>query len=481
MKKFRKLLSLVLAMIMVLAMAAPSFAADDGSITINNAIEGKTYNIYKLFDLKISTDGNSFAYTINSDWENFFKGSGAQYIQVDAAGNVIGLAGITEDSSETEKEAAAKALADAAIAYASKPNPKDHKTCATGEDSVKFTGLEYGYYLVDSTAGALCMLDSTAPNMTILEKNEEPTIEKKRITGEGKTETDTSVSIGDTVYYQVTITAQPGAQNYTMTDTLSEGLTLNDSDAFPIKVKVAGTELTKDTDYTLTTNVANGTFTIEFSETYCKSITAETSIDITYSAVVNEKAITGTDPLTNEAVLGYGDNPEISTVPVEVTLYTYGFGLVKTIKGEMTVLNGAKFKLYDAETDGNEIAVVKIGDGQYRVAKAGETGVEIEAGNVTIDGLANDTYYLEETEAPVGYNKLTYRPSITIEGGDKWATVNATAVDGVYKYVSGGINVENSTGALLPSTGGIGTTIFYAAGIVLMAGAVFFVVRRKRA
>lgn len=462
MKKFRKLLSLVLAMVMVLAMAAPSFAAGDGSITINNAIPGQTYTIYKLLDLKMNDTYTSFAYTINEDWKGFFESEGAAYITVDAAGNVTGLTGEND-------EAAAKALAEAAMAYENK-TPVDSEVCAEDATSVSFTGLDYGYYLVDSTVGALCMLNSTTPDVAIKEKNEAPTIDKERVDEAGNSNSDNSVSIGDTVYYKVAITAQPGAQNYKMTDTMSSGLTLNEDS---IEVTVGDTELTAGDDYTLSTD--SGTFTITFTKTYCDSIIEATEIVVTYSATVNENAIVGEDPLTNEVILRYGDNNTVETTPDKVTLYTYGFGLVKTIKNENTVLNGAKFKLYDAATEGNEIAVVKTVDGNYRVAKDGETGVEIEAGNVTIDGLANDTYYLEETEAPAGYNKLTERVPVTINNSDNWASVN----DGV--YAEGGINVENSAGALLPSTGGIGTTIFYAAGIILMAGAVFFVVRRKRA
>ncbi len=488
MKKFRKLLSLVLAMVMVLAMAAPSWAADDGKITITDARVGASYNIYRLFDLKISTAAEgetpSYAYTINSDWETFFKGAGAQYITVDSAGNVTGLAGIDENSSDAEKTAAAKRLADAAIAYSAKPAAI--ATDIAESTTVEFIGLVYGYYLVDSGAGTLCMLNSTSPDVVIDEKNEEPTVDKERVDDEGKTESDTSVSIGDTVNYKVTITAQPGAKNYVLTDTMDDGLSF---DSESVKVTVGGNELTSKAensvnyDYEVAVGGQNDnyTFKVIFTDTYCTSIKEETSIVIIYNATVNEKAITGeTDPLTNSAKLSYGDSSTIDTVPASVELHTYGFGLVKT-DGTNKVLANAKFKLYDAETGGNEIKLVSTGTDSYRVAKKDEKEEDIVdkivAGNLTIDGLGNGTYYLEETDAPEGYNKLTERKGITISNSDQFAKVNEEGT----AYVSGGLQVINNAGSTLPSTGGIGTTVFYAAGIILMAGAVFFVVRRKRA
>ena len=128
----------------------------------------------------------------------------------------------------------------------------------------------------------------------------------------------------------------------------------------------------------------------------------------------------------------------------------------------------------DAEAK-NEIKVVKLDDGNYRVAEEGETGVEIEAGVTEIKGLGNGTYYLVETAAPENYNPLTEAVEVPIANGDKMASFNE---DGTYK--EGGVQVINYTGTILPSTGGIGTTIFYAAGIVVMAGAVFFVVRSRK-
>lgn len=488
MKKFRKLLSLVLAMVMVLAMAAPSFAdepePETGTITINNALEGQTYTLYKIFDLESYTSTGQYSYKVVAEWKPFIT-QWSQFFTLE--GDYLIENKMTDNSTDAET------FAKAALTYA-----ENHETISDvgtyssdSENAVKndegetytitISGLTLGYYLLDSTTGTLCSLNTTNPTVDINEKNAAPEIKKERVNVPEGEDTE-SVSVGDTVNYKVTITAQPGAENYVMKDTMSPGLSFNDD------VVIAG--LVSGRDYTVEQPGDNDTFTfkIVFTDTYCANIATETDIVITYSATVNESAIEGTDPITNSAILDYGDENHITNTPVTtVTLYTYAFGVVKTDTTNK-VLNGAKFKLYGSATGADEIKVVSIGTDvesgtqKYRKATdaeiAAETNiVEIEAGIAIIDGLKAGTYYLEETDAPEGYNRLVNRKDVTITDSDNIGTVN----NNMYVKDSGGVQVINKTGTILPSTGGIGTTIFYAAGIILMAGAVFFVVRRKRA
>ena len=146
--------------------------------------------------------------------------------------------------------------------------------------------------------------------------------------------------------------------------------------------------------------------------------------------------------------------------------------------GDNKVLDGAQFKLYDAKTGGNEIALVKVSDGVYRLAKDGETGVEYITtvnGQLEIKGFdANTNYYLEETKAPDGYNKLAERVEIAVENGNIDATVDGSI------WQEGGIHVVNKAGSLLPTTGGMGTTIFYVAGGIIVVAAAGTLVYRKR-
>lgn len=189
------------------------------------------------------------------------------------------------------------------------------------------------------------------------------------------------------------------------------------------------------------------------------------------------KAVIYPGPNTNETKLVYGEGSETTWDKTET--FTYQFDLVKT-KTDKTVLDGAEFKLYDAKTGGNEIALIDESNGVYRVATAAEKAAEgfvsatIKAGKVTIKGLDSGTYYLEETKAPAGYNVLAERVEVKIDHANLTATVEGDT------YVSGGVQVINQTGAELPSTGGIGTTIFYVVGGLLVVAAGVLLVTRKR-
>ena len=146
--------------------------------------------------------------------------------------------------------------------------------------------------------------------------------------------------------------------------------------------------------------------------------------------------------------------------------------------GDNKVLDGAEFKLYDAKTDGNEIPLVKVSDGVYRFAKGGETGVAATTknGQLEIKGFdANTTYWLEETKAPEGYNKLAGRVEIAVKN----ANIDATVDGGIWHEGDGGVHIVNKTGSELPSTGGIGTAIFYALGGALVLGAIVFLSRKR--
>lgn len=227
--------------------------------------------------------------------------------------------------------------------------------------------------------------------------------------------------------------------------------------------------------YTLIANPKDGcTFEIGFKENVLKP---NDVVIVTYSATLNDKAVIHPEPNTNETKLVYGEGSETTWDKTET--FTYQFDLVKT-KTDKTVLDGAEFKLYDAKTEGNEIALIDESNGVYRVATAAEKAAEgfvsatIKAGKVTIKGLDSGTYYLEETKAPAGYNVLAERVEVKIDHANLTATVEGDT------YVSGGVQVINQTGAELPSTGGIGTTIFYVVGGLLVVAAGVLLVTRKR-
>lgn len=485
MKHAKKFASLLLALVMVFALATTAFAAGtNGTITISHPVDGQTYNAYLMFELEsYNAETGAYSYKITNDWREFVTtGAGKDYFSIDAQDYVTLRNGVTvEDDSEV-----AATIAKAAVAYATSKNLTPAATLPKN-GSYTATGLTLGYYVVDSSLGALCDLTTTEPSATISEKNEVPTPEKT--VKEDSTDLygdSNTAQIGDTVEFKTVIHAKKGAQNYKLHDQMEAGLTLNKDS---IVVKVGDNVLIKDTDYTVAFDVrcknesgadATCDFEITFSNGYLSTITADTNIVVTYTAVLNENAEIADDTNDNVTKLDYGDNSHSEWD--RTTTKTFMFDIIKT-DSNLKVLNGAKFELYDAETAGNKIDLVKESDGVYRVATATEksakgfTSAVIEAGKATVKGLdANTTYWLQETEAPAGYNKLAGRVAVAI--GD--SNLTTTMTGDIWEQGKGGVQITNNSGTELPSTGGMGTTIFYVLGSILVIGAAVLLVTKKR-
>ena len=476
----KKFVSVLLALAMTLALSVSALAAGEtGSITIDNAVKDQTYTIYRIFDLNDhNTDYSAINYKVSTKWAGFFQtgAEGLNYVDIDDMDYVTWKA-------DKKDAASLQAFAAAALAYA-----KDHSVVndgaatATGSE-VKFENLELGYYLVQSGLGTLCALDTNMPNVTIKEKNGKPTIEKKVQEGANWGKTN-DANIGDTVNFETTINVIDGQpKNYVLHDKMSDGLTL---DATSVKVYRNGTELT--TGYTLVTDAEDKcTFEIRFADGTLK---ANDVVKVTYSALLNEKAVIAGAGNPNETQLTYGNN--VSTAWDKTTTYTWQVNVLKytLVKGENDEvakevnLAGAKFTLSKSDKGENPIALISEGNNVYRVAKTGETNTVTEittdsTGEFTIKGLDSDTYYLTETVAPAGYNVLKTPVKVEIKKGADGTTA---MVEYTYGDVTstGTVKVLNQTGTELPSTGGMGTTIFYVLGGVLMAGAFVLLVVRKR-
>lgn len=464
-RTFKKLFAALLAAALVLAMAVPAFAvtnATKGSITISNTVKDETYTIYRMFKLdSYNAESNTYSYTVESAWEGFFKtGAGGNYITLDGQNHPTWTAADENDSTTVA------AFAKAALAWAKQKGIQSAGTQEGNGSSITFSNLDLGYYLVDSSLGALCGLNTTNPDATIKEKNEKPEIKKEVQTSAGDWSSENNAKIGDTVEYKVEIKVADGAQKYTVTDTMSKGLTFNNS-----SLKVTANDAVT-TDYTLT-STTNG-FTLVLPETYVSTLTKGTTIIVTYNATLNKDAVIDGDGNANEVKLSYGNHQ--NTVPSKVTTKSYQFDLVKVDGTTNKLLDGAEFELADGET---KLSFVKDTAGNYRVAAAGEDGatttITVKGGKVNIYGLAGKTYTLTETKAPGGYNKLVTSETVNLADGSK---THATIVGSVYK--DGGVVVENHAGTVLPSTGGMGTTLFYVIGGGLMVAAVVLLVTKKR-
>ena len=481
----KKVKNLFMAMLAMLVMVLPSSVASaqtvdtqaggTGTITIRNASQSQTYTVYKLFDATVTADGTGISYKVPTGKRLLADNP---YFAVDSKGNVTAKEGATVSSE--------------AFATWAKSFGTGVKSATATDNTLVFTNLTFGYYFVTSSLGAVLTVDSTTPNATVIDKNTtNPTIPdstngggKKIVAADGTTTSTTTAKIGDTVPFQFKFNATnfvtaadvttKQIKSYTITDTPT-ALTINQDS---VVVKVGTKTLVKDQDYTVSfDNTGKMTVVLTWIKADKSTIyNSPIEVNVTYSAVVNKDAKEGV--ATNTATLGYNSfDPTDPTDPTPVnpkdpddnktTVTTHRFTLKKTNEANDT-LTGAEFKLYDASTGGTEIKVVKDRYGTYRVAEANEEGVVIEPGleadQVVIKGLkGTTTYYLEETKAPDGYNILTERQAIEVTSDN---TAEA--------------NVVNKKGGLLPSTGSIGTTMFYLSGAVMLIGAFIFMVSKRR-
>lgn len=479
MKKVKRMLALLAAFALVLAMAVPAWAeGNTGSITVQGAVNGETYSIYKIFDVTgydTMTTPHKITYKVTDGWASFFaKGNpGAAYVTLDSKKQI---------SATTLDSSTAPAFAAAAIAWAkdSAHNIKVTDSKTADKDGVTFTNVADGYYLVDTSLGALCSLDNVTGNAAkISEKNKVPSVEKKVKSGDNY-ESSNSAKIGDTVKYKTTITINGSVEKVVLHDKMDTGLTFDETS---VKVKVGGADVAA-ANYTLkkpgTESSDPCTFEIEFKDSYIAGLETGKQIEVTYSATLNESAVIGTPGNKNDTWLKYGNSGSVTS---ETTTYSYSFDLVKT-DSDGTLLAGAKFKLYADQNCANEIKLVADGDNAYRVAKTGEKAVESIETNatsaLTIKGLkGTTTYYLKEIEAPKGYNELENAFAFTIASANVSSNLGTTS----NKWVEGtstGIHIINNAGTTLPSTGGMGTTVFYVVGGGLMAVAVVLLVTKKR-
>ena len=465
MKTMRKLFTVLLALAMTLALAVSAFAADTGSITITNPQGNHTYTAYKIFDVTYA--GDNYSYTISD--------TGAAFSTVkaydDVAANGLNLTAVANTNKYNVSIGAGFSAASFAQHLKTNVGSLGTGTAFTKVgDTMKASGLALGYYFVSGTSGTVCEL-ATAKDIQIRDKNEVPQIEKV------VNDDDLTVEIGQVLTYTITGKV-PSTKGYTeftyqVTDTMTEGLTFNKD----VKVTIGGTDVTAAATIA---NNENGFVASVNMINYQDQIDAP--VVITYTATVNEKAIQR-EKETNTATLKYSNNPadntsfEESTVVVDV--FSFNIVINKYATGnENTKLEGAQFVLknnegkyykYDAATK----AVTWVDD------KSAATEVSTDAnGAARFDGLQAGTYSLEETVAPAGYNQLTKDITIVLDKNGSATIDGAASAPGADHSLTTG--VANSTGTVLPETGGTGTVIFVALGALAVICAGVFLVTNKR-
>lgn len=443
MKSIKKLICMLFMLVLSVVNVS---AAEKGTITINKAIVNESYNIYKVLDLETYDKvNNHYIYRAASGWETFLDGA-TDYLE---ARNENGdKYYVWKDGVDKSR---AKEFAEKAYKYAKDNNITPTMTKKANSTSVKFDNLDLGYYLVDSSVGALLHLTTTNPTATVNEKNTlNPNVDKNVLensTGVYGKENDDM--IGSTINYKSTITTGAGYGSYVLYDKMDKGLTFNVNS---VVVKI-GDDVVDANNYVVKTNVTDYTFVIEFNDEFILKQPKNTNIDVYYTATLNKDATIEGDGNINETFLKYGNN--ITTDKKKTITYTYAFEIIKTNK-EGVELTGAEFILLDKL--GNEIKVILKDEETktYRIATGNEIGVNIKAGKATIEGLDKDSYKLKEVVSPEGYNKLTSPVEFSVNGKTN-DTIERTRV-----------NVINYTGSELPETGGIGTKLFITSGLSLV-------------
>lgn len=481
MKKFKKIFAAIAASALVAAMSFTSMAA---SITIKRGeapVPGKAsdtveYTYYQV--LKANIAGNNVSYYVddsdladaiktNEKLKDLFKVH--EYVENNATKwNVVPIkdySNLNKDQTKVEAEKIAAAFDE--ITNVVKVHSDFKRNNDTGVATTTLPGD--GYYLIVSSLGTkLAVQTAGNENIEINEKNEYPTLTKE--------ENKTTASYGEKITYTVTVSIPVTAaeSDIMVVDTMTTGLTPFDGtdadDFLDVTAKVEESELTGDKAVTVDSQ-ADNVIKIKIPKAAVKEYKGR-NVVLTYQAVLNNSAKTNVAE-ENKAYLEYAG---YKSLPVEVAVKTYDF-VIKKVDGDNNyipeVAGDAEFSLWDDKTGGNKIEVSLKNDNTYHVLTNDEKHTAILAGgtenrhSATIEGLAAGTYYLQEDKAPTGYNKLTERMPITVEK-DKKAGENTA-------------NVQNNAGIKLPSTGGMGTTVFAIVGLLVMAGAAVTLIVKKRA
>lgn len=507
MKKFKKATSIALAAAMMSAMAFPSMAA---TITIDKAVEGETYSAYKIFDYKDNGSGG-YTYTMDADtfaiwgeyidnWKYDSDGDGTEDLDVfnytaRTENDVTTYYFTANETFKNNNSDIVKAFGRYLQKKEDKGTAEDTIAQAKGDETDVLTVDGKGYYFIDTTVGTLVNLTNVDDTIEIKEKTVLPEVTaKKMVDAEGNEITFSSNAVGEVVKFKITVNVPEGNNaEIVIHDNMGSGLALK-TDSIKLNNTAVTTEETKAFYYQEGTEEADACdFEVVLTEDYVKGLSADDrTLTLTYEATVTAEISDDGESGKNEAWTTYHE----TTIPGEETkVYAADFAIKKVIADTSTYLAGAKFRLYSDANGEHEVYLTHESNSTVWVVDASEDAVQGDPittngeGNVTIKGLKDGEYWLKEVEAPAGYNLLTDMIRLDIaDFDDNEATENDGKLSvwdtdkGAFELTADNVvTVENSAGAQLPSTGGIGTTVFYAAGIILMAGAVFFVVRRKRA
>lgn len=490
MKLMKRILAIVCTFVMIISMATgvnavgrPTTAPVTGSITVENVKAGETYKVYKILTLD-SYDEKKGAYSYvkneaSDKWNAFVDSKQAQEFLDSTNGYVT----FKESAAKDQKLVRKFALTALKYAKDNEISATEQKTApaeTTKETTVEFTGLPLGYYLVESTVGTACSLTTTNPNATVKDKHDVPEVSKKIISGGNIYQygAKNTVDFGTPVGFETTVTLKPYTQNYVLHDKMDPGFDTSSVSITNVKVvKKDKSEVKLNNTYYEVINKPNDndTFDIKFTKAFYLEFSNEidsgevTHIVVTYTVKVSDNALVST-AILNKTHLSYGQNSKTEESQTET--YTWAIPVFK-YTGDKTPLANAKFIL-STEINPTLDNAIKFShnegenEGEYKFDENGKAElISPNNGIIKINGIKDGAYYLREIEAPKGYNllKTPIRIDVTPEGKIQ---VDEKPVDRV--------EVKNNTGSLLPDTGGMGTTLIYVVGsiLVLASGIVLF-------
>ena len=516
MKKFSKILSVALLVALVLSLGVANAFADGEEAATGNTITmttsaGHTYAAYQIFTGKLEeVDGSNVLSDIQ--WGVGVNGTallaalkadatyGAAFAEANTAADVAKVLG-NYASNGTDIAALAKIIG-------------ANKTTASATGTTAISGLADGYYLIVDQTVADDMPEGDTYSDFMLEVVDDVDVTAKDTTTtsdkkvkEKNDSTDytsdwqdaADYDIGDTIPFKLTGTVASDYDKYTtyyfsFHDVQSAGLTF-DASSVKVYLGATGDSLIDASKYSVkTSDLTDGcTFEIEFTDLkQVAGVSANSVIRVEYTSTLNENAVIGSLGNQNKSNIEFSNNPngnQHGKTPEDVvTVFTYGLLVNKFDEDGETALKGAGFTL--SKWNGTEY--VPVGD-------------EIKGEDMTsfeFKGIDAGQYKLEETTVPTGYNKAsdlefkvvgTYAtagdpPALTalavtdLEGNalTSWTIDSVTVGEATSKYAQAETGIENHKGSVLPSTGGIGTTIFYVVGGVLVLAAIILLVTKKR-